>query len=324
MRPSIAPGAFADALRNPESPQWKEAYDLLVVMLRRHLRGGRRWPRAKEVGGRPDRDLAFELADEFWLMLKDNPRMLNAAAVRGYGAIDTQIIRLLRRPRSVILELAEPRLKEHFATKLREVLHNGSYLELRRNLWGTIGLPERSADADALERVRLRQPLLPADWEPQRSLQDPPIVRLDALADHLNSVFRLANSYCSLGDLHELCWKALRPALSAVLPHVRVPEGQSGDEKTVSDDFRDFELPALLQGYFDSLSPETQAFVKLAYGEEGASLRQIEAATGARRTTVARRLDEAQTGLGAYLRSKGYTAADGDALILIWRAIFES
>jgi hypothetical protein len=316
---------FADILRNPDDPQWQLAYKRLVGIMRRHLRGGRAWPRVREVAITPHPEVAYELADEFWMMLKDNPRMLRAAAVQGYGAITRQVCRFLRMPRSLSIETSESRLREHFASKLRGVLRYGHYRELCRNLWGISGLAERSADARDLERARCERPQLVAHWKAQRPGQDPPIVRHVALRVHLDATLHLAGAYCWFVDIHSMCWNALTPALSAVLPHIRVHNATTGDEIAVTDDpLRDFTLPIILQNYFDGLDFESQSVVRIAYREPCSSLRDIEMQTGIAKTTVNRKLERFRTGLRARLRANEYGIEDEHALVHCLRDILDS
>src|SRR5262245_49254819 len=127
------PKTFADVLRSPEHPDWQEAYDRLRAIFRHHLQRGTLWPRVRESAVAKDRDLADELAHDFWLRLRDDPRILRASAVRGYGAIGWEVIRFLRTPALDSIEVAETRLREHFAGKVRTALRLGEFRELRRN-----------------------------------------------------------------------------------------------------------------------------------------------------------------------------------------------
>jgi hypothetical protein len=294
------------------------------MMVRRRLRNNRRWARVRELVDAPDTDLARELADEFWMMLSAKPQMLAAAAVQGFGAIDRQICRFLRQPTSLSIETSESRLREHFATKLREVLRRGDYREPRRALWGIAGISERSADAVIVERVRTEQPTIAAEWKPQRSGQDPPIAGPQAIAEHLVSVFRIANAHCCFGDLHRLCWDALRPALAAVLSHERIAGEAAIAEVPTRDEFRDFALPELLQHHFDTLEPKTRAVVTLAYGHASATLRDIERTTHMSKTNAGKRLEQFRSDLGEYLKRHGYSALDERVIVLALRDILDS
>lgn len=323
MKCDLKPQEFGAALRDPESPNWQIAYDCLVMMINRRLRSSIKWPRVRELADAPDADLARELADEFWIVLSGKPQMLASASVQGFGAIDRQICRFLRQPTSTSIEISESRLREHLATKVREVLRRGKFIELRRSLWGVAGLPEKSADAQTIERVRANMPSIGAEWTPQRPGQDPPIARPDDIASHLSAVFQAANAYCWFLDLHRLCWDALRPPLAGVMSHERITREQPLLQVPVRDEFRDFDLLGILQRYFDSLDAETRFVVQLAYGE-ASTLREIERSSDISKSTAARKLDGFRSGLAEYLQHYGYSAFDESVLVRAFRDILDS
>lgn len=318
----LDPGAFASILREPDHPQWRAAFDRLLSIFRGYLRGGRRWARVQESAVAADHDLTEELAHDFWLSLRDNPGLLDAAAVRGWGAVGWQVVRFLRTPTLKSVEVSESRLREHLASKIRLVLRRGDFREFRRNYWGVPGVPELTAGAEQVERARREQPPLPSNWSPQRSNQDPPIAGLDELESHLKAVVALAGAFVWIGDLCDMCWQALTPPLAASGPHLR--SAFDVDHVPIRDEHRDFELPVLLQRYFDALDAETLAFARLAYGECGASVREIEERTGTSKTSVSRKLKSFRDGFAAYLESNGYDARDTAALTAALRDILGS
>ena len=310
---------FAAILRETDSPQWQTAFDDLRHAFASLIARSRAWPRVGEMGAADNpADLADQLAHDFWIFLRENPRALDAASIQGAGAIHRQLVRFLLQRRSVSVDRAEANLRDHLATKLRDVLDHGDFVEPRHNLWGLPELPPRSAFAGELQSARSRQPHLPAQWRAQNSLQNPPVVAPADLAAHTRIFLTLAGACCWFHDLHESCWNALDPPFASMLteagpPPIRSSAGGGNPDLGKEDRYRDFALDRLLFDLLESLDADTRSIVRLAFGHDR-TVREIEEATGIAKSTVARRLADFRENLAAVLAGSGYGEGDRDQL----------
>lgn len=211
---------LAQIYRNPEHPHWAAAFKIVrrlvseVVLSR---------PPYASMPRNEVEDEVQSLAGEFWCRLTSHPARLEAKSVRGWGAIRTEINRMLTE-----MILAEPvtgsdhrfRLKHHLRRIILETLRdNDDFLEVVRNMWelsDPAWMP-MSAPQSSLEEIQSQLPPLPSDLEPWRERQEgraeeiPPVVRRAALKPHLRTIFEVAQRCCSTQELHTLTWQSLQP-----------------------------------------------------------------------------------------------------------------
>lgn len=284
-------------LRENAHSKMKEAMTCLISLIREQLKPGARPARTVPLGSFVDESAAQELAHDFWLMLQDNPKVLDVAAVQGYGAIRRQIARFLRECPSLSLESAEVRLRQHFETKLRGVLRAGEFIELRRGVWGLDSVNPTVVDSTALRLLKGRIFDIDAVWTPQREGQDPPIARPADIARFALAAMKAAEGFIRFYDLSQLAWDALRPHFAAAVPHTIDTPVESDAETRIGP--QDYLLVKAVTELANSLDPQTLEAARLHYGEIQLSYRTIADRLLTSKSTVDRKLDDFRSALHA-------------------------
>jgi hypothetical protein len=329
---------LADVFRNEDHPDWQSACERIAQILKSFLSQGIRWPRLR---GLTNPDIS-EVVNDFWVYLKDErPRACSADMIDGAGAVRAEARRFLNsKPGgSVSIEAAEPNLKEHLRKKLKSVLRQNGFQQLKLNWWRVAGARDTPADKEDLKRAREKQPSLRAIWKPQNPAQDPPIAREDDLAAHANILLEIIGASCHNIDLRDLCWHALSPSFAQAMaegitsdptaPTATSEPRRNDQESDVLDDsseaerrgrrdeFVDYLLAPYLLIYFEKLDPQRRSILHLTY-VENLSLREVGGLVGLSKNGVSNRLTTMKAELKELFADRGYEEKfDRD----VWRSL---
>jgi hypothetical protein len=209
---------FGDALRAGDAaqPQFEEAFQELVRRLR-VLLGKRRWIRTARRETTPVDQLARELASEFWIELQANPNKLRAGSVHGWGAVERELHRFLDQPvEHESLESVRSRTYWHFRRKVRRVCQqNFTRAPGHRSFYWS--LPESATAASATQAeidavVENAGLFIPADYNPQKGGQTPPVADPDDIRAFVHAALRGVGKPIAETALVSTAWKRLRPA----------------------------------------------------------------------------------------------------------------
>jgi len=215
---------LADVLRDRSNPEVKAAYEQMQrevgkVLFKRGIEG---------TSESEKRDLVLEVTNAFWIHLCENPETLKADAIRGGGAIRTEIGRFVSREGYGASDEDRRKLHLHLYRKVAKSLRESEEFEqVSKNQWRRVGI---EADEGAVQDERVLELLepLPAVLEPQREGQLPPLVRSSVLRAFLVRALELLRRPSTTAHLKSLAWRKLEPNPERVF--ATAPQSLDGDK----------------------------------------------------------------------------------------------